>query len=118
MKKLMMFCLAAFACTSMALAQDSTANHKMHSSDKMKMMKDCVMMEDGKLMVMKGGKTTAMTQDMTLTNGATIMSDGSVKMHDGTTRKLSNGDCVYMDGKIVRGKKGGMHKKASKPAGQ
>jgi len=118
MKKLTMFLLAAFVCTTATFAQDtSKANHKMHSG-KMKMMKDCVMMEDGKMMVMKGGKTTAMDQDISLSNGATVMMDGSVKMQDGTTKKLNNGDCVLMDGKIVTGKKDGMHKKTDKPENQ
>ena len=112
-----MFLLAAFFCTAATFAQDtSTANHKMHSG-KMKMMKDCVMMEDGKMMVMKGGKTMAMEQDMTMTNGTVVMSDGSLKMQDGTTKKLNNGDCVYMDGKVVNAKKG-MHKKVTKPENQ
>ena len=114
MKKLIMFFLAAFVYTTVALAQDSSvASHKMHSAKK---MKDCVMMKDGKLMVMKDGKTMAMDQDVSLTNGATVKTDGTVQMKDGTTKQLTNGDCVYMDGKIVSGMKKGMHKKGDKPA--
>ncbi|MFT3704742.1 MAG: hypothetical protein QM802_20420 [Agriterribacter sp.] len=76
---------------------DSTAHHSM-------MMKDCVMMKDGKMTVMKGGKTMDMTDDMKLSNGTTIMKDGSIKMKDGKTSTLNNGDCIYMDGKIKRAK--------------
>lgn len=36
-----------------------------------------------------------------------IMQDGSVKMKGGTTKQLKNGDCVYMDGKMMTG----IHKK-------
>ena len=113
MKKLTILLLAAVLCTTATFAQDtSMTSHKMHSG-KMKGMKDCVMMEDGKMMVMKGGKTMAMDKDISLTNGSTVMSDGTVKMQDGTTKKLMDGDCVYMDGKMVSGKE--MHKKGMKP---
>jgi hypothetical protein len=118
MKKLTMFFLVAVLGTTTALAQDSSgAGTKSHHAGHMKMMKDCVMMENGKMMVMKGGKPMAMYQDMTLTNGATVSTDGTVKMQEGTSTQLKDGDCVYMDGKMSSGmKKGSMHKKTAKPA--
>lgn len=70
---------------------------KMHKG-----MKDCVMMEDGKMMVMKGGKTMQMDKDMTMKNGTMVMSDGNVKWKNGKTAMLKNGDCVYMDGKMAK----------------
>ena len=112
-----MFLLAAVVCTSAAMAQDTTAMAptKMHH---MGMKKDCVMMKDGKMMTMKGGKTMAMDQDMTMTNGTTVSTDGTVKMSDGSTKQLKDGDCVYMDGKMMSGmngmKKGMKMKKAAK----
>jgi hypothetical protein len=84
---------------------------KMDKMDKMdhagmgtmhKGMRDCVMMEDGKMMVMKGGKTMQMDKEMTLQNGTMVMSDGSVKMKNGKTAMLKNGDCVYMNGKMSK----------------
>jgi len=78
--------------------KDTSAHHHMMP------MKDCVMMKDGKLTVIKGGKHMDMTEDMTLSNGTTVMKDGSVKMKDGSTTTLKDGDCIYMDGKIKRGK--------------
>src|SRR5438132_1008215 len=67
---------------------------------KMDKMKHCVMMEDGKMMVMQGGKTMQMDKDMTLQNGAMVMQNGSVKWKNGKTTMLKNGECVYMDGKM------------------
>ena len=116
MKTLTMLFFAAVLFTTAAIAQDtSMAGHKMNKMNHMKMKKDCVMMEDGKMMVMKGGKTMGMDKDMTLTNGATVMTDGSVKMKDGTSKQLKNGDCMYMDGKMMGMKKGSMHKKKAMP---
>ncbi len=37
---------------------------------------------------------------MTLDNGTMIMANGSVKMKDGTTTTLKDGDYVTMDGTI------------------
>ncbi len=67
----------------------------MHGMGK---MKDCVMMHDGKVMVMKGGQHMPLDQQMTLPNGTTVMTDGTVKMADGTTKMLKDGECIYMDG--------------------
>ena len=116
MKKLSMLLLAAFICTSVVHAQDTAAamahkpmgHHKKHHMGEMK--KDCVMMKEDKMMVMKGGKTMAMDQDMTLANGTVVSTGGSVKMSDGKTKQLKNGDCIYMNGKMMSGMNG-MHKK-------
>ena len=59
-------------------------------------------MKDGKVEMVKGGKTTPMDKDMTLTNGDVIKTDGTMKMKNGKTMKLKEGDMVYMDG--TRGK--------------
>jgi len=75
-------------------------------------MKDCIMMMNGKPMVMKGGQHTSLDQQMTLSNGTVVMPDGTVKMANGTTRMLKNGECVYMDG-TMGNMKGGKNKRNS-----
>src|SRR5438876_3912480 len=50
--------------------------------------KDCLMMKDNKMWVMKDGKTTAMTSDMTLSNGTKVMVDGSYMTKDGKKMML------------------------------
>lgn len=97
MKKLFLL-LAAFTFGTAIFAQDKP---KMKSSHHMTgKMQDCVMMEDGKMMTMMDGKTTAMDKDMTLKNGTMVMMDGTVKMKNGKTMMLKEGQCVYMNGKM------------------
>lgn len=83
----------------------------LHAQDKMKTKmsgmhhkKDCVMMENGKMSVMKGGKTMDMDQDMTMSNGTVVMKDGTVKMKSGKTMMLKDGDCVMMNGSVMHAK--------------
>jgi hypothetical protein len=102
MKKLLILA-SVFVCTAGAVSAQDSTGQKMNKMDHGKMdhkMKDCVMMKDGKMMVMKDGQKTEMTEDMTLTNGTTVMKDGSVKTSDGKTMTLKNGDWVDMDGKM------------------
>jgi D-lyxose ketol-isomerase len=94
MKRLLIIVMA-FAFSMAVKAQDTTAQ-KMHQ----KMKEDHVMMKDNKLIQMKDGKMMDLTEDVTLTNGTVIMKDGNVKMKDGTTVMLKNGDYVTMDGTI------------------
>jgi len=98
MKKLF-FLAFAFVCTAGAVSAQDSASHKMHKMGDHK-MKDCVMMKDGKVMVMKGGETSELTEDMALSNGATVMKDGTVKNPDGKTWMMKDGDWVGLDGKM------------------
>jgi hypothetical protein len=114
---------AAFAQTDTSM-QDTTGLRMMHDSMMQSgmqgmhgmggKMQDCIMMMNGKPMVMKGGQHTSLNQQMTLPNGTVVMPDGTVKMADGTTRMLKNGECVYMDGTLGKMKmmKGGKNKKS------
>ena len=126
MKKLSMFILAACVGSTAVFAQDTTTTtthssmQKTHTMGSGKMgsmkMKDCVMMKDGKMMVMKGGEKMAMDNETTFTNGSKVGTDGMLTKQDGTTKQLKNGDCVYMDGKMVSKMKKGMHKKSAMKA--
>ena len=99
----LLFTATAFAQTDTSM-QDTSGMRMMHDSmmqqgmKGMHKMKDCVMMHDGKVMVMKGGQHTPLTQQMNFSNGSSVMPDGTMKMPDGNTHMLKNGDCVYMDG--------------------
>ena len=117
MKSLLKFLpVVALACTcSLAYAQtpmkaDKMAAKPMHDS---KMMKDCVMMKGGKMIVMKGGKTMTMDKEMAMTNGTKVMTNGSVMMSDGTKMMMANGDCVMMDGAVMKGDKMMNHEKTT-----
>jgi uncharacterized protein YdeI (BOF family) len=95
MKKLLLVAIACMVSLGV-FAQDSTGKmSKMHGK-----MKDCVMMKDGKMMAVKDGKWMDMDQDMTMENGTVVTTTGEVKMKDGTSKTLENGQCVYMNGDI------------------
>ena len=88
--------------TCCAFAQDSSANMKDNSMMPGKQMKkDCMMMKDSKMIVMKNGMSMSMDSTMTLKNGTMVMTDGTVKMADGTTKKLKEGQSIDADGKIT-----------------
>ena len=62
------------------------------------------MMHDGKMMMMKDGHaTTPMENSMTMSNGATVTSDGTVKMKDGTETHMTDGQMMMMDGHMMQG---------------
>jgi hypothetical protein len=103
----MLAALVAFVfMSSLALAQEKK-DMKKHDGGMEK-----VMMKDGKMVVKKDGKESPMTSNMTMENGTEVMTDGTVKTSDGTTMKLTEGECVNMKGKIhdKNMKEKGMHK--------
>jgi len=69
------------------------------------MMKDCVMMKDGTMMVCKDGKTMKMDEDMKMPNGTHVMKDGTVMMGDKKVM-MKDGDMMDMDGKMMENKPG------------
>jgi Ni/Co efflux regulator RcnB len=108
MKKLMLTIVAAalvFLGTANAQTQTTTKTKaKGDMKDKpmqSNALRDGIMMHGGKLIVMKEGKASTMTEDMTMANGSMVMKDGSVKMKDGSTTMLKNGDHMDMQGNIV-----------------
>ena len=67
---------------------------------------DGVMMHDGKMMLMKAGHpATAMDHDITLSDGAIVEMDGTVKSKNGKTLHLQNGEMILMDGHLMKGGK-------------
>ena len=67
---------------------------------------DGVLMKDGKMMMMKDGKATApMTADMPMPDGTMVTTSGVVKMKDGETKQLNNGEMMLMNGHIMKGGK-------------
>ena len=102
MKKIL-FILLLSAPASGLFAQDSKP--KMHDSSMThmgNMKKDCVIMKDGKMMMMKGGKMMDMDKDMTMSNGTVCMKDGTCKMKNGKIMKMKEGDKCNMDGKMTK----------------
>jgi hypothetical protein len=70
---------------------------------------DGVMMHDGKMMMMKDSKPTSpMENAMTMTNGATVTPDGTVKMKDGGETHMKDGQMMMMDGHMIEGEHNSM----------
>jgi hypothetical protein len=73
------------------------------SLDQSKMnKKDCVMMTNGKMLMMVNGKTMDMPAEVSLKDGSVVQKNGTVKMKDGSTKVMKNGDSVDMDGNWER----------------
>jgi hypothetical protein len=67
----------------------------------MAMNEDMLMMKDGRVMIVRNGKTVPMEEEMTMSDGARVSMDGKVVMPDGTSRFLMEGEAMDMDGKPV-----------------
>jgi hypothetical protein len=67
---------------------------------------DGVMMHGGKMMMMKAGHpATLMVQEITLSDGAIVEVDGTVKSKDGKIFHLQDGEIILMDGHLMKGGK-------------
>ena len=97
MKKLFI-AIFALSLTAGAFAQDSTgAINNMPQVNKTQ-SHDGVIMKNGKVILMKNGQSSILTQDLVLSDGTTVMADGNVKMKDGTAATMQEGDYFKMDG--------------------
>ena len=62
------------------------------------MMKDCCMMKDGKMMMMKNGAMTPMEENVSMKNGTQCMTNGECVTKEGKTIRMQEGECMDMDG--------------------
>ena len=121
MKKLMtvfvsvLFSVSVFAQADKAApqTQPAPAHHDMHHD-----MKNCVMMQDGKMMMMKDGKTMPMTADMKMSNGTTCAMNGECMMADGKKMMMKNGDCMDMSGMMMPNTMGKGNMKKTTPTSE
>jgi len=66
---------------------------------------DGVMMQKGKMVMMKDGKAMGPMQgDMTMSDGTKMMTDGTMMMKNGTKMNMKEGQMMMMDGKLMEGK--------------
>ena len=105
MKKLFAVIVLALIATGLKAQETKKAMPASASKSEMKHdMKDCIMMMDGKMMMMKAGKSMPMTSDMKMENGAMVNMQGMVMMPDGNKMMMKNGDCMDMHGKMMKHK--------------
>lgn len=62
---------------------------------------DGVILKNGKMMMIKAGKTTLLDKSITMSNGTKIMTDGSYLMKNGSKMKLNEGDHMDLSGKLT-----------------
>jgi hypothetical protein len=62
------------------------------------MRDDHLVMQDSRVMIMRGGVMTTMEEEMTLPDGTKVAVDGTVLMPDGTTRMMAEGETVLLQG--------------------
>ena len=99
--KILMILIIAFAFSSGLMAQEKMdKTMKMDPKAQTDHDKDHLMMQEGKMLMITGGKTTVMDKEMKLTNGTIVKVDGTMKTMDGMTMKMKDGDMIYMDGKM------------------
>ena|SRR2546428_606456 len=98
--KTLLVLIGAILFSLSAMAQDTM----IHKTDQhlQNDQKNCFMMKNNKMMVMKDGQTSAMQKDVTLLNGITVKTDGTIMKKDGSTAKLKNGECIDMSGNITK----------------
>ena len=89
-------------CSIFCAASAQSQNPQNESISKTELAKrDCVMMKDSMLMVVRNGQTRMMLDNsLKLGNGTTILISGVLKMSDGSTRVIQEGQYIDMDGNI------------------
>src|SRR5665647_1107606 len=88
----------AVALTSGAFAQNSTNGTNNMSQQQTMQNADGVIMQNGKVLQRRAGQVSVLTQNLVLADGTTVMPEGTVKMKDGTTITMQEGDYFKMDG--------------------
>lgn len=58
------------------------------------MSQDHIVMQDGRVMMMRNGEMMPMDEEMTLPDGTKVSIDGTVMMPDGTTRMMAEGETM------------------------
>ena len=72
------------------------------AGDDKAMMKDHLMMKDGKVLMVMAGKTMPMDKELVLSNGTKVTIDGAVTMKDGMKTTMKEGDMMGMDGEMMK----------------
>ena len=99
MKKLMTLIVFGLFTTA-TFAQDTKMEKNPDMKPPMKISHECYMMKDGALMHCTGNKAEAQKTAVKLKGGTVISPKGEVKMKDGQTMKLADGQCISMMGSV------------------
>jgi hypothetical protein len=59
-----------------------------------------IIMKDGQVRMMQHGELVPMLEGMTMTDGSRVMPNGLVRMADGTSRTLEEGETMTIAGEV------------------
>ncbi|GEP41368.1 DUF6799 domain-containing protein [Brevifollis gellanilyticus] len=93
----------AFACLTLGLSGYALAAdaEKPTKEEKQAAEMNHIAMKDGKLWVMKDGKTMELKEEATLMDGTKVMTDGSYLEKDAKEKKmLKEGEAITWEGKV------------------
>jgi len=76
--------------------QNKMQDHQMQHSKT-----DHVMMQNGKMMIMRDGKMMPMDKDMTMKNGTRCMTDGTCTTKAGKKTMMKEGEMMDMNGNMM-----------------
>jgi hypothetical protein len=68
--------------------------------EQMELKEDMIIMKDGQVMLMQHGELVPMLEGMTMTDGSRVMPTGMVRMADGTSRMLQEGETMTIAGEV------------------
>lgn len=100
MKNLILTAVLAVAFSFGAFAQTTTPARDTIPTEQKSQKKDMYVMKDSKMWAIKQGQKTEMAQEVTLSNGTQVHTDGTVKTSDGETIQLKEGQYIDVDGNI------------------
>lgn len=63
--------------------------------------KEGVVMDQGKMMMLKDGNKMIMEENMTMRNGTVITKEGAFMMRDGSKLNMREGDWMDLDGNLI-----------------
>lgn len=66
----------------------------------MDLREDMIVMQDGQVMLMQNGELVPMLEGMTTLDGSLVLPDGTVRMADGTTRRMAEGETMTIAGEV------------------
>jgi hypothetical protein len=73
---------------------------QLDSNERYKYVRDSFVLQGGQLKLARNGNLYAQDRPVTLKNGSIIMTDGLIKMTNGSTPLLRENDFIDMDGNI------------------
>ncbi|KAA5544041.1 DUF6799 domain-containing protein [Adhaeribacter rhizoryzae] len=103
MKKSLLLLLAVLFISGaeLALAQTETSTQAASQNLQPSRLKDGYAMHQGKMVQIKNGQITPLTQDATLPNGTKVLRDGTVIMPRKKRQKIQEGYVLNTEGQIV-----------------